>query len=117
LIRFLVLLPSFFLKKNATKVGSMTAYRGKKNIKDLGRIIRFNDEPELDMWDGEECNRLRGTDSTIFHPFMSKEEGLWAFTPDICRSMGAHYIGKSTYDGFPTSEYRLDMGDLKVRSA
>lgn len=81
----------------------------------MGRVVKFNDEPELDAWEGDECNRIIGTDSTIFPPFMKKEDGLWAFEADVCRSMRAHYVKKSRYAGMPTSFYSLDLGDLKVR--
>lgn len=91
-------------------------YKGIKNINDLGRIIKYNDEPEVDVWDGDECNRIIGTDSTIFPPFMTKDQGLWAFEADICRSMKAHYVRKSRYAGMPASYYSLDLGDMKVRN-
>lgn len=54
-----------------------------KNIKELGKILSFNDEPQIDVYDGDSCNEIRGTDSTIFHPFLSNTDKLWAFTPDM----------------------------------
>lgn len=78
-------------------------------------MVSYNDEPEQDIWDGDACNEYRGTDSTIFAPFMKVEDGLWAFTPDVCRSMAAWYERKSSYDGVPTLRYKFYMGDMRVR--
>jgi hypothetical protein len=66
------------------------------------------------VWDGDACNRLHGTDSTIFPPFLKPSEGLWTFTPDICMSTQAHYVRKSSFAGLPTSYYSIDFGNFKV---
>lgn len=66
------------------------------------------------MWDEEECNELRGTESSIFPPFKNKKDGIWAFEAAICRSLLTKYVGKSSYAGLPTSRHIIDLGDMAV---
>lgn len=87
--------------------------RGVKDITKLGDVIEFDGEVEADAWSTDECNQYRGGDSTIFAPFKTKEEGLWAYEPAICRSMAATPTGKKTkYRGIPTRMYTLELGDI-----
>lgn len=97
---------------NATNGDRFKTYRGMKKLRDLGRVIEFNEEPELDVWDGDECNELRGTEGSIFPPFGEKEDAVWAFEAGICRSMSTVYEGKSTYGGLPTSHHIIELGDI-----
>lgn len=95
-------------------MGRFKAYRGVKQIKDVGRLISFNGDEELDVYDGAACNKIIGTDSTIFPPFLKKTDALWSFVPDLCRSLGATYYGKSSYKGIQTSRYSMIFPDLRV---
>lgn len=65
-------------------------------------------------WEGDKCNEIKGTDSTIFPPFLTKDEGLWTFTPDVCMSLKSHFVRDSSFDGMPSRIYSADFGDLKV---
>lgn len=69
------------LQANNTDLGKFTVYRGKNVSHDIGRVVSFNDDTEMDVWDADECNQYVGTDSTIFPPFMKKEEGLKIYLP------------------------------------
>lgn len=88
--------------------------RGVKNIKDLGRVLTFDGQEVLNVWGPGTCNHFHGTDSTIFPPRLKKDEGLWAFEPTICLSVGATYVGPSQYSGVPTREYTVDFGKFAV---
>ena len=45
----------------------------------------FGNETMLDH--NNLCNWPRGTDGQQFHPYVEKEERLWIFQTDICRSL------------------------------
>lgn len=64
--------------------------RGMGDIKDLGKLVEFKDQKVQTVWDGEECNALRGTDSTIFPPFLTKKDKIEGFLPDLCRYVVYH---------------------------
>ena len=81
---------------------------------DMGKAISYNDETEAGVWDGDYCNAFIGTDSTIFPPLLKKEEGLWAYSPELCRSMGAYYSHQSSYNGIPTYMYNMEFGDVRM---
>ncbi|KAJ8971698.1 hypothetical protein NQ317_014681 [Molorchus minor] len=70
--------------KNATPGKQFKVLRGVKSYKDVGRIIEYDGNAEIDTWPTEECNQIKGTDGTIFPPLLTKEEGLVSFAPDLC---------------------------------
>lgn len=63
----------------------MKVKRGIKNSHDLGRVVEYDGKKEMSAWSTKECNQYVGTDSTIFPPFLTQEEGIAAFAPDLCR--------------------------------
>lgn len=80
------------IQANGTDIGEMKVFRGAKKSADIGRVISFDGETEMDVWPDDECNQYIGTDQSIFPPYLKLEDGIWAFEPsnftyDICRKM------------------------------
>lgn len=83
--------------------------RGQKNIRELGKIIKFNGEELLSTWFGDECNEVKGTDGTIYPPHMKKEDGVWLYVPQLCRSFGAEYKHPSKVSGIRTNHFEVNI--------
>ncbi|CAF4675600.1 unnamed protein product, partial [Rotaria sp. Silwood2] len=60
---------------------------GEKPIDQVGTIERFNYSTSLSIWADPYANMINGTDGTIWHPNATKDERIYAFSPDICRSV------------------------------
>ena len=59
--------------------------RGIKNIREIGTVLEFNGEKMMSVWSGDGCNTYKGTDSTIFPPFLTHSDKITAYAPDLCR--------------------------------
>lgn len=85
-----------------------------KDLRDVGRVIEYEEEPEMDAWDGDECNAIRGTEGTVFPPYLKVGQDVYAFSPALCRSVPITYTNKKTKNaGIPTYKYTLDFPDAR----
>ncbi|KAK9307568.1 hypothetical protein QLX08_002178 [Tetragonisca angustula] len=106
---------SVFGPKNGTILPDrIRVLRGIKNYKDVGKVVELNGQKMLDLWAGDECNTFNGTDSTIFAPLLTEEDDIVSFSPDICRSLGAHFSHKTKIKGVNTFHYTADLGDMST---
>ncbi|XP_076661699.1 sensory neuron membrane protein 1 isoform X2 [Halictus rubicundus] len=109
-----IYLLSLFGTKNGTvDPGRIRVLRGRKNFKDVGRVIEYDGLPALTIYDGEHCNAFNGTDSTIFPSLMTREDDIVSFSPEICRSISIPYRYDSKVKGVNTYHYSTDYGDMK----
>ncbi|XP_063546890.1 sensory neuron membrane protein 2 [Cydia strobilella] len=107
---------SVFSYKSKLPSANYKVYRGVEDARDLGRIISYDNSYRLRLWpEGEDgsldehepniCNTLQGTDAGIFPPFLEKDHPVYAFNPDICRSVEIRYESSFTYRGVPVWRY------------
>jgi len=61
------------------------------NIGQLNIITKFKGESKLSYWNTEYCNMINGTDGTSTPPFMKKEDPVYFFVDDVCRSLYGIY--------------------------
>jgi scavenger receptor class B protein 1 len=71
--------------KNSTHNERVTVWTGTTDITKFGIIERYNGKTHLSHWKTEECNRLNGSDGSIFPPHITKDTILKVFEKDLCR--------------------------------
>ena len=89
------------LQRNATaSKNRVRVKRGIKDITEVGKIVSFNGEPQIKVWNEPGiCNDINGTDGTIFVPFMTEETIIRAFSPDLCRIINITFQNPSVTKG------------------
>lgn len=79
-----------------------------ERIDRVGWIERFNFSSNLAIWFDPYANMINGTDSTVWHPNVDKEQPIYSFMNDICRSVYVKY--NRTYENpFKINTYRFEL--------
>ncbi|CAG9762361.1 unnamed protein product [Ceutorhynchus assimilis] len=97
--------------KNATPGKRIRAFRGIQDFHHVGKIVTFDGKSQMEVWNSSKCDAIIGTDGTIFPPLGKKEEAIWSFAPDICRSLPAVFEKKTKYDQIPVGSFTASLGD------
>lgn len=90
-----------FYKTNGSNDGDYVFFTGQGNSKDFARVDTWNNKRSLDWWTSDECNMINGTNGAFFHPVVTKNETLYMFSSDLCRSLYAVYEKSVTVKGIP----------------
>ncbi|KAG8281617.1 hypothetical protein J6590_055338 [Homalodisca vitripennis] len=103
---------SFFGAKNNTlEEFRYTVKRGTEDGQEIGRLVAVDGKPELTFWRGE-CNKIQGTDASVFPPFRQMENGsLTAYSSELCRVLFGVYEGQLVYKGATGYAYTVSFGD------
>ncbi|XP_037548250.1 lysosome membrane protein 2c [Nematolebias whitei] len=90
-----------FYKSNASSDGEYVFFTGQQNYTDFARVDKWNGNSSLNWWTSDECNMINGTNGAFFHPIVTKDEVLYMFSSDLCRSLYALHTEDVTVKGIP----------------
>ncbi|XP_068241213.1 lysosome membrane protein 2-like [Palaemon carinicauda] len=65
----------------------------------MNQIVTWKKKQLMDFWFGTECNVIRGTDANGFPPGLSKEDKLFIFNGQLCRTLSLVYNSTVTRQG------------------
>ena len=86
--------------RNDTPEGEHEIYTGQAGTSHIfGYFASHKGKKVLNFWKGEYCNNIRGSDGTLFPPFVTESTVLSAFAMDLCRSFDFNSNGWSEYKG------------------
>jgi hypothetical protein len=97
----------YFYDKNRTEPYKLEIMSGVEDSTKFGQIVTYDGKSKMDIWDGESCNMINGSDNTIQPAFVTKDTVLRAFEPDICRSVHLTYAEDVEYDGIAAYRFTL----------
>lgn len=101
---------------NDSLLARYTVKRGSKNSNEMGKITALNGEPELDLFEGDQahCNKINGTDRTIFPGYQKDDELVWSYVVSACRSVVFRRQGHRKVSGIKTTYKSINFQDEAV---
>lgn len=78
--------------KNGTAKEVVTIFTGASDITRYGLIDRFDGKRALPHYKTEECNRINGSDGSIFPPHITKNTTLYVYDKDLCRLLPLKFL-------------------------
>uniref|UniRef100_A0A8C6UK54 Scavenger receptor class B, member 2a n=1 Tax=Neogobius melanostomus TaxID=47308 RepID=A0A8C6UK54_9GOBI len=104
-------------KKNGTHEGEFVFHTGEENYMDYGKIDTWDGLREMSWWSSNQSNMINGTDGAVFHPLINRNELLYIFAADLCRSIHLAYVkdvevkGIQAYRFAPPSDVLMSPKD------
>ncbi|XP_030837087.1 lysosome membrane protein 2 [Strongylocentrotus purpuratus] len=96
-----------YIGKNTTYDGIYTVYDGVRNYTETNEIEKWKGMDRVSYWTTKYANMINGTDGTYFGQFLSKEEKVYIFVSDICRSVYATFKQDMETRRIPTWRYTV----------
>lgn len=84
------------LQYNNTYYGVSAVNTGQTDINKLEQFTMWRGESRLSWWSDKYANMINGTDGTQFSPGVKKDDTLYAFSPEVCRSLYFVYESDQT---------------------
>ncbi|XP_017070192.1 scavenger receptor class B member 1 isoform X1 [Drosophila eugracilis] len=99
------------MSRNGTSVDSVQLNTGEDDINKFSIITQFNGMPKLDYWEGEECNRIDGSEPSMFSPHLLQDRStVNVFLQVLCRKVPLHFEKEVTiYNDIDVLRYRTPM--------
>ena len=92
----------FFVNKNHSLSGFWETMTGIDKVRDVARVISYENKDKLDFWSDDACNAIKGTDGSLFHPEVQKNETLYIFNKDLCQSLPLVFQEEVSHHGMET---------------
>ncbi|CAN9504526.1 unnamed protein product [Ophioblennius macclurei] len=92
-------------KKNGSNDGEFLFHTGKENHMDYGRVVTWKGQSQLTFWSTNQSNSINGSDGSAFHPLLDKNERIYVFTPDLCRSIHMEFEKDVEVKGIPAYRF------------
>ncbi|XP_037685945.1 lysosome membrane protein 2 [Choloepus didactylus] len=96
-----------FYGKNGTNDGDYVFLTGEDNYLNFTKILEWNGKTSLNWWTTEKCNMINGTDGDSFHPLITKDEVLYVFPSDFCRSVYITFSDFESVQGLSAFRYKV----------
>ncbi|XP_065348827.1 sensory neuron membrane protein 2-like [Cloeon dipterum] len=103
---------SFLNHKNGKTDGHFKVMTGKSDVSKLGQIVEWEHNSTLQFWYGDECNTIRGSDATIFPPFLDEKSKIYVHSTDLCKSLYMTYEKEINHTGVDGYRYVVDPVQL-----
>nr|XP_016927599.1 lysosome membrane protein 2 isoform X2 [Drosophila suzukii]XP_016927600.1 lysosome membrane protein 2 isoform X2 [Drosophila suzukii] len=99
------------MSRNGTSVDSVQLNTGEDDITKFSVITQFNGMPQLDYWEGEECNRIDGSEPSMFSPHLLQDRStVNVFLQVLCRKVPLNFEKEVTiYNDIDVLRYRTPM--------
>uniref|UniRef100_A0A1A7X9Q1 Scavenger receptor class B, member 2 n=1 Tax=Iconisemion striatum TaxID=60296 RepID=A0A1A7X9Q1_9TELE len=93
------------IKKNGSNDGEFVFHTGEQNYLDYGRVKTWKGQRQLTLWSTNESNSIAGSDGSAFHPLLNKDERIYIFTPDLCRTIYMDFEKDVVVKGIPAYRF------------